>query len=117
MPSDDQVVTVETAADDVVLISVRGSLDEWAGCDALVRALTRAAQGGGKQTVVDLSGMTFADSAALHALLHGQRKHTASGVPLVLAGPLHPTVRRLFEVTGTHTAFHFADSVEQTRSC
>ncbi|WP_405782509.1 STAS domain-containing protein [Streptomyces sp. NBC_00859] len=117
MPSDDLLVAVETSADDVVLISVRGSLDGWSDCDALAEALSRAAQGSTQQTVVDLSRLTFADSTALHALLHGLRKHAENGIPLVLAGPLHPSVSRLFEVTGTHAAFRFADSVEQARTC
>ncbi|MFD0064127.1 STAS domain-containing protein [Streptomyces sp. NPDC056690] len=117
MSSDDLMLAVEATSSDVVLITVRGSLDGWSGCDGLAQALAQAAQGEGKRTVVDLSGLTFADSTALHALLHGQRKHTATGMPLVLAGPLHTTVHRLFEITGTREAFRFADSVEQARTC
>ncbi|RFC76801.1 STAS domain-containing protein [Streptomyces sp. AcE210] len=113
MSSDDPMLAVEATAGDVVLISVRGSLDGWSGCDGLARA----AQGEAKRTVVDSSGLTFADSAALHALLHGRRKHTATGMPLVLAGPLHTTVHRLFEITGTREASRFVDSVEQARTC
>ncbi|WP_328862909.1 STAS domain-containing protein [Streptomyces sp. NBC_00306] len=117
MSSDELVVAVEPSADGVVLISVRGSLDGWSDGDRLVDALTKAAEDRGRRTVVDLSGLTFADSTALHALLHGRRSHAAAGVPLVLAGPMNVKVLRLFEVTGTQEAFQFASSVEQARTC
>ncbi|MFD3441903.1 STAS domain-containing protein [Streptomyces sp. NPDC058685] len=117
MSSDELVVAVEPSADGVVLIRVRGSLDSWSDGDRLVEALTSAAEGKGRRTVVDLSGLAFADSTALHALLHGQRKHTANGVPLVLVGPMNVKVLRLFEVTGTQEAFQFAGSVDQARTC
>lgn len=45
--------------------------------------------------VVDLSGVTFADSSVLNLLL---RTHTRTSMQL--AGPLHPVVERLFAVTG-----------------
>ncbi|MFJ1901222.1 STAS domain-containing protein [Streptomyces sp. NPDC088115] len=103
---------LETVGDGVVLIRVRSSLDGWAGSAELVEALTSVAGAGGRRTVVDLSGVDFADSAGLHALLHGQRKHDQAGVTLVVAGPLSMKVRRLFEVTGTLGVFRFADDVD-----
>ncbi|MEU1435877.1 STAS domain-containing protein [Streptomyces sp. NPDC005786] len=84
----------------------------WAGSDKLVETLAGAAESGGRRTVVDLSAVTFADSAALHALLHGQRKHDRAGATLMLAGPLSARVRRLFEVTGTLRAFRFATDLD-----
>ncbi|MEU1485958.1 STAS domain-containing protein [Streptomyces sp. NPDC005752] len=112
MTGDDLRVVVETAHDGVVLIRVRGNLDAWSSSKELVGALTGAARGGGRRTVVDLSGVEFADSAGLHALLHGRRKHGDAGMPLVLAGPMTATLHRLFEVTGTLDAFEIADSVD-----
>ncbi|WLQ39906.1 STAS domain-containing protein [Streptomyces laculatispora] len=103
---------LEAVGDGVVLVRVRGSLDGWAGSVELAEALTGVADGGGRRTVVDLSGVDFADSAALLALLHGQRKHDTPRVTLVVAGPLSARVRRLFEVTGTLGAFRFATDVD-----
>ncbi|OKJ72823.1 STAS domain-containing protein [Streptomyces sp. CB02460] len=117
MAEDERGVGSEKTADDVVLIRVRGSLDGWSGSGDLSTALTGAVTDGGVRTVVDLSGVTFADSAALHSLLDGLREHMKAGVPLVLAGPLHSGVRRLFEVTGTAGAFRFADDVESALQC
>ncbi|MGW5733008.1 STAS domain-containing protein [Streptomyces sp. NPDC055261] len=116
MWNDDLTVDVETTAANLVLITVRGSLDGWSDSGDLGKALTRAAQGEGTRTVVDLSGVIFADSAALHVLMDGQRHHAAAEIPFILAGPLSATVTRLFEVTGLHETFTFADSVEQART-
>lgn len=103
---------VEAVGDGVVLVRVQGSLDGWAGSAALVETLTDAAENGGRRTVLDLSGVYFADSSGLHALLLGKRKHDKAGVSMVVAGPLSANVRRLFEVTGTEGAFRFADDVD-----
>ncbi|MFE2571447.1 STAS domain-containing protein [Streptomyces mirabilis] len=47
---------------------------------------------------MDLSGVPFANSPVLHALVHGQHKHAAIGVQPVLAGA-NMMMRRIFEVT------------------
>ncbi|MFJ4963369.1 STAS domain-containing protein [Streptomyces sp. NPDC088729] len=112
MTGDEVGPVLETVGDGVVLIRINGSLDGWSGSADLVEALSDAARSGGRRTVVDLSGVDFADSAGLHALLQGQRRHDALGMSLVVAGPLGVRVRRLFEVTGTLGAFRFADDVE-----
>lgn len=117
MTGDGLRVRSETTAGEVVLVSVGGVLDGWSGSGELADALTDAAASGCPRTVVDLSGVTFADSAALHALLDGQREHEATGVALVLAGPLDTGVRRLFEVTGTLALFRIADGVESALRC
>ncbi|KOG80500.1 anti-sigma factor antagonist [Streptomyces griseus subsp. rhodochrous] len=108
----DVSAALETVGDGVVLIRVRGSLDGWDGTAGMADALAAAATGAGRLTVVDLSGVGFADSTALHALLDGLREHESAGRRLVLAGPLGVNVRRLFEVTGTSDAFRFAADVE-----
>jgi anti-sigma B factor antagonist len=117
MTADELRVVVEATDDGVVLIRVRGTLDGWSGPFGLVEALDEAAGSGGRLTVADLSGLEFADSAALHALLNAQHRHAEAGVPLVLAGPLGTGVRRLFEVSGTSEVFTFADTVDAALTC
>ncbi|MFE5767409.1 STAS domain-containing protein [Streptomyces sp. NPDC056485] len=48
--------------------------------------------------VVDLSGVTFADSSLLHALLDARHR-------IVLAGPLPHQFHRLMDLTGTRRHF------------
>ncbi|MEU6313311.1 STAS domain-containing protein [Streptomyces sp. NPDC047014] len=113
----EEAVVITTTAHDATVITLRGEIDE-ENAPYLARALTRAAADDGPgRTVVDLSGTPFVDSSVLHALLDAQRAHTAAGSVLVLAGPLHTAVRRLFEVTGSAPAFRMADSLATAMTC
>ncbi|MDH6539828.1 STAS domain-containing protein [Streptomyces sp. SPB4] len=111
-----ETVVITTTERDATVISLHGEIDE-DHAPALAGALARAVSGGLPRTVVDLSGTGFVDSSVLHALLDAQRAHTAAGVALVLAGPLHTAVRRLFEVTGASTVFRTADSLATAVTC
>ncbi|WP_320782019.1 STAS domain-containing protein [Streptomyces sp. CRN 30] len=64
-------------------------------------------------TVVDLSGVSFADSALLNSLLDARKHHAATGRTLVLAGPLRPAVTRLLELTGTLGHFTVTTSLAE----
>ncbi|MFF3013875.1 hypothetical protein [Streptomyces sp. NPDC057939] len=64
-----------------------------------------------------LSGTLFADSSVLHALLDTRRSHGVAEDELVVAGPLHVAVDRLFEVTGTRSAFRMTQSLETALPC
>ncbi|WP_411103013.1 STAS domain-containing protein [Streptomyces sp. cmx-4-9] len=109
-------VVSDITPDGITVVRVHGDLDD-DSTPALTRALTVAAESGSSRTVVDLSEVAFSDSSALHALLTAHRAHTATGTLLVLAGPLQSAVARLFEVTRTKAAFHWADSAQQGMTC
>lgn len=100
-----------TTYEGTTVVRLRGDLDQ-DSAPFLTRVLAEAAASGAPRTVVDLSRTRFADSSVLHALLDAHKAHAAMGTALVLAGPLQVTVRRLFDVTGTGTVFHMADSLE-----
>ncbi|MGW6262385.1 STAS domain-containing protein [Streptomyces sp. NPDC055085] len=65
--------------------------------------------------VIDLSALTFGDTAFLHWLLEARRAHQEAGtlllllLLLLLAGPLGPQVARLLTITGTMDHFTVAD--------
>ncbi|MFD3542247.1 STAS domain-containing protein [Streptomyces sp. NPDC058662] len=115
MIGDEPVVTA-TTHDGITVVRLRGDLDE-DSAPALARTLAEAAASGRARTVVDLSLTTFADSYALHALLDARTTHEAAGTALVLAGPLRPAIRRLFDITGTGSAFRMTDSLETAMTC
>ncbi|MEU3828957.1 STAS domain-containing protein [Streptomyces sp. SID486] len=98
-----------TCHDRVFEITVRGEVD-YEENDLLQAAWAEAEEAGLPVTVVDLSRVTFADSGLLNALLDSWRRHRAAGRELILLGPLHPTVERLFSLTGTLEHFTFTDS-------
>ncbi|MFF8942129.1 STAS domain-containing protein [Streptomyces sp. NPDC014864] len=90
-------------------IAVRGEVD-YDECDLLQAAWAEAEETALPVTVVDLSAVTFGDSALLNALLDARRRHSAAGRELVLLGPLHPAIRRLLTVSGTLEHFTVTDS-------
>jgi len=57
-----------------------------------------------KQLVVDLSGVTYIDSAGLAALIEGMQKVEAYGGKFALAG-LQETVRSIFEISRLDQVF------------
>ncbi|MFD6418688.1 STAS domain-containing protein [Streptomyces sp. NPDC060194] len=81
------------------VLRLTGSID-WSHSSALLAELVRAAEEADSPVVVDLAGLTFADSPLLHVLLDLQRTCRARGLPFHLSTDLHPVVERLFTVTG-----------------
>ncbi|WP_353945506.1 STAS domain-containing protein [Streptomyces sp. HUAS MG91] len=65
-----------------------------------------------KGTVIDLSALTFADSVLLNQLLRAQTDHRAEGRSLRIAGPLHPGVERLLQITGADEILDVAADLE-----
>lgn len=100
-----------TVEDDVFLVKVKGGID-FDSARELAEALEEARRVDTPRTVIDLSGLMFADSAVLHVLLGAQREHRAAGRRMVVAGPFSQTVRRLFDVTGTADFFAMAPTVD-----
>ncbi|MGW2442354.1 STAS domain-containing protein [Streptomyces goshikiensis] len=112
----DEAVISMTVHEGASVVRLQGDLGEDSAPD-LAQALAAAVAQGASRTVVDLSEAEFADSSVLHALLDARKAHKAAGVALVLAGPLQVAIHRLFEVTGTATAFHMTDSLETALTC
>lgn len=65
--------------------------------------------------MVDLEAATFLDSTVIGALLAGQRKAKAAGLPFVLVvnTVTGPDVRRTFEMTGLLESFRVATSRDE----
>ncbi|MFK8906148.1 STAS domain-containing protein [Streptomyces sp. YS-3] len=63
---------------------------------------------GAQRVVVDLSGCGFGDCALLTVLLRARRRSE-----LVLVGPLPTRIQRLFDLTGTTSAFTILTDVSE----
>nr|WP_275410335.1 STAS domain-containing protein [Streptomyces sp. SID14478] len=87
-----------------LVVTVAGSL-EWDTTSELTTRLKGAEDA--DSLIVDLSGILWADSALLQALIDLQRHLRRHDTALILRGPLHPVPRRLFELTGTADYFTF----------
>ncbi|WP_432176393.1 STAS domain-containing protein [Streptomyces sp. Tue6028] len=111
MPDELQATVTHGAAQDAFVVRVGGDIDH-ESAPRLEEALDEAHRVGASRTVVDLSGVAFADSSVLHVLLEAQRAHRSRETVMVVCGPFSDIVRRLFEVTGTEGFFVLVDSVQ-----
>ena len=93
---DDGFVVRRIDGDDEVVLEATGELDIHS-CPQLDQAVE--AIGSPSRVVLDLSGLTFIDSAGLRVILQAEQATKASGGKLVVRDPSAP-VRRLFEITG-----------------
>ncbi|MEU6347043.1 IS3 family transposase [Streptomyces sp. NPDC046977] len=98
-----------TAHGHALEITVRGEVDGH-GSDLLDAAWAEAAEAALPVTVIDLSGVSFGDSALLNLLMRAQRHHDGAGRRLVLLGPLQRQVVRLLTALGTMDGFTVTDS-------
>ncbi|MFJ2605647.1 STAS domain-containing protein [Streptomyces sp. NPDC091279] len=103
------IVTCDPERDGVV-VRVRGDIDA-ESAPLLQAALHTARRARSARTVVDLSATEFADSSILHVLLEEKEAHRRAARPMVVAGPFHESIERLFEVTGTTGYFALTDDI------
>ncbi|MFF3741209.1 STAS domain-containing protein [Streptomyces sp. NPDC002566] len=112
---DDEAEITVDMIENVLIVRVSGEFDA-DEADTAARSLAvpserpAASERAAVATVVDLSGVTFADSSLLHSLLTAQQHHGRAGLPFVLAA-VSPLVRRLLDLTDTARAFTLADSL------
>ncbi|MGW6918986.1 STAS domain-containing protein [Kitasatospora sp. NPDC054939] len=92
---------LETAADGAVVGRVAGELDHDSAPE-LRRALTAALHSGPVGLLLDLSGVTFCDSAGLEVLLRIRREAAAAGRTFGL-GTVGERVGRLLDLTETRS--------------
>jgi anti-sigma B factor antagonist len=90
-------VDVETTSS-YVTVTVAGELD-MADADRVGQVLEDAAAADRPIVRLELSGLTFADSSAVKAIILGAKAAEAHGVTYELVNP-HSRVQRLLEITG-----------------
>jgi anti-sigma B factor antagonist len=91
------------------VLSLEGEIDLHVSPN-LTAALNRMIDKKPKQLVVDLSRVTYIDSAGLAALIEGMQKIEAYGGKLALAG-LQETVRSIFEIARLDQVFRIFTDV------
>ena len=83
---------------DTVRVCPVGDLD-LASIDRVRERLGEAIEAGTGRVILDLRGVTFADSSALHLALDAHGRATRTGIAFaIVAGP--PGVQRTFDVAG-----------------
>ncbi|MFI5659916.1 STAS domain-containing protein [Streptomyces sp. NPDC051684] len=84
----------------VVIVPLRGDLDFSDGPEIMLALDSARSDAGTTGTLLDLAGLSFADSTLLNLILRAQADYEAAARPFVLCGPYQRPVERLFEVTG-----------------
>jgi anti-sigma B factor antagonist len=103
----------EVRYDSVVRISLIGELD-FATRAQVEAALARAEQSDPGVIELDLGGLTFMDSSAVHLSLEAQDRARRMGHSLVLLEG-SAIVQRVFELTATKRLFRFEKGSRQQR--
>jgi anti-sigma B factor antagonist len=104
-----RVITAQIGADAFV-VSAAGELD-LASHEVLDRELTGAIDRGCRRLIVDLTGVTFIDSAAMGALVVNARRLPDDGGCVVVADD--PRILRVFEITGLDRTFEIERSLAE----
>jgi len=108
----DLEVDVQASFDgSVTVVRVGGDLD-MATCPELVEALEGADPG--RRTVIDLSGCTFLDSAAVRMLIATAHTAESAGGDVVLVTK-DPGILRVLEIASLDTMLQVHETVESAR--
>ena len=88
------VATVESDGEPYTLVEVVGEADV-TNCDALREVLEAEVAKQPRTMIIDLSGLRFMDSSALHVILRVNRSMDRQGGVLSLASPREPVAKML----------------------
>jgi anti-sigma B factor antagonist len=89
------------------LLIARGEID-MAVSAAFKEAMQLLVEDGKTPALVDLSAVTFMDSAGVEALVSARRRAESDGISMVLVEPSQP-VRRILQITGLLAEFDIRD--------
>jgi anti-sigma B factor antagonist len=110
-----EVPSVETASIGHGLVArVSGEMD-YLTSPTVWEQLKGSIVGSDRFVVLDLSGVSFCDSAGLNVLLRAGQQADRSGAELVLAC-VPPQLRRTLEMTGADQVLHIYDTVAEART-
>ena len=88
------VATVESDSEPYTLVELTGEADV-TNSDALREVLDAEVAKQPRTLIIDLSGLRFMDSSALHVVLRANRAMDRQGGVLALAGPREPVAKML----------------------
>ncbi len=105
-------ITSHTHNLDVVVVTLTGRLDAFEAKD--VRAmLTEHVEAGRCRLVIDLSAVSFVDSAGLAALVQAMKRCRQAGGDVRLVRPGNSDANRVFELTKFDRVFQMRDSATE----
>jgi anti-sigma B factor antagonist len=88
------VATLESNGEPYTLVELTGEADV-TNCDALREVLETEVAKQPRTLIIDLGGLRFMDSSALHVMLRANRAMDRQGGVLALASPREPVAKML----------------------
>ena len=107
----DARVSVSRFGSDCFVVAAGGEFDLYT-TERLRDKLADVLELGGRQILVDLTGVSFMDSTALGVLVDAARALKSSGGHLVLVAD-DPRLTRVFEITGLRRVFRIEASLPE----
>lgn len=111
MPIVDARVSVSRFGADSFVVAAGGELDLYTS-ERLRERLADALERGGRQLLVDLTGVTFMDSTALGVLVEAAKALKSSGGQLVVVAD-DRRVTRVIEITGLERVLRIESSLPE----
>ena len=96
----------------VRVLACSGAMTLGGGADELGDAFERALREGGRGIVLDLTRLSYLDSAAVGAVVSCWKHAAASGTVMKIALAASGPVRRIFEVTQLERGFEIFDDAD-----
>ncbi len=98
--------------DDKLVITVKGDIDAYHSADFKKEVKEKMANFNGMKVVLDLSSVSYIDSAGLGSLVAILKDARNAGKSFALAA-LKPNVKRIFEMTRLDKVFRIVDTPEE----
>ncbi len=96
---------------DVIIIKPEGEIDTH-NCEALKQTIQNELQKGAKRLLIDMSQVSYMDSAALGVLVSGFKNARASRAQFKLAN-MQPAVAKIFQLTRLSKFFDIHNSSDE----
>lgn len=93
------------------MVEVIGEIDMATAPDLAQAMEAELLPGAVRRVVIDLTSVTFLDSSALNALVHGRRALALREIDVRVVSPSDQVVRRLFEITQLTVQLGVVDSL------
>lgn len=100
--------------DDYIFAILKGELDAYHSIE-FKEKMIEAIKGNGKKALIDMTGLSYIDSAGLGALVSLLKRSSESSKELRIFG-LKGNVKKVFELTRLNRVFKIFDTVEEAKA-
>lgn len=97
---------------DISLVKMKGELDAYQSIDFKKRMIEEVISGSGKIILMDMTGLSYIDSAGLGALVSLLKRASENSKELRFFG-MRSNIKKIFELTRLNMVFKIFDTYEE----